>query len=57
MISNKNKISIALILAALSGMLLHPNNNWLTKLLALIPCVVACHIIEPITKEENECDK
>jgi hypothetical protein len=53
-LSNKNKTSIALLLSAFAGILAHPINNWLTNLLALIPCVVACCIIEPLIKKDNQ---
>ena len=50
-LSNKNKTSIALTLCALSGMMIHPANTIVTNLLALIPCIIACCIIEPLIKK------
>lgn len=52
--SNKRKVSLALIFAAIAGMLLHPNNTIITNLLAIVPCLVACIIIEPCIKREKE---
>ena len=51
-LSNKNKTRIALVLIALVGMMIHPANTIVTNLLALIPCIMACCIIEPIIKKE-----
>ena len=53
-LSNKNKTSIALTLCALSGMMIHPTNTIVTNLLALIPCIIACCIIEPLIKKEDK---
>jgi purine-cytosine permease-like protein len=53
-LNNKSKTFIALLLSAFAGTLVHPINNWLTILLALIPCVVACCIIDPLIKKDNQ---
>lgn len=51
-LSNKNKTSTALTLCALAGFLLHPANQIIVNLCALIPCIIACVIIAPLIKKE-----
>jgi hypothetical protein len=52
-LSNENKTSAALTLCTLAGMMMHPANTIVTNLYALIPCIIACCIIEPLIKKEK----
>lgn len=53
-LSNKNKTSVSLTLCALAGVMLHPANTIVTNLFALIPCIIACCVIEPLIKKEDK---